>query len=67
MANKRGRKRTTNLYFGTEQEEAVLNYLKSEDDLERNAIYNQWLREPLDKMIESIIRRYKLYMKSETF
>ena len=38
MANKRGRKRTTNLYFGPEQEEAVLNYLKSEDDLERNAI-----------------------------
>jgi hypothetical protein len=67
MANKRGRKRTTNLYFGPEQEEAVLNYLKSEDDLERNAIYNQWLREPLDKMIESIIRKYKLYRKSETF
>jgi|TARA_R110001592_G_scaffold12220_9_gene58786 hypothetical protein len=67
MANKRGRKRTSNLYFGPEQEKAVLNYLDSEDDLERNAIYNEWLREPLNKMIESIIRKYKLYRKSETF
>lgn len=67
MAKKRGRKRTSNLYFGPEQEKAVLNYLDSEDDLERNAIYNEWLREPLNKMIESIIRKYKLYRKSETF
>lgn len=67
MAKKRGRKRTSNLYFGPEQETAVLNYLNSEDELERNAIYNKWLREPLNKMIESIIRKYKLYRKSETF
>ena len=61
MANKRGRKRKNALYFGPEQEEAVLNYLNTEDELERNAIYNEWLREPLNKMIESIIRKYKLY------
>tara|TARA_Y100000389_G_scaffold49337_1_gene45015 strand:- start:692 stop:1435 length:744 start_codon:yes stop_codon:yes gene_type:complete len=67
MANKRGRKRKNDLYFGPDQEQAVLKYLDSEDELERNAIYNEWLREPLNKMIESIIRKYKLYRKSETF
>lgn len=67
MAERRGRKRKNNLYFGPEQEEAVVKFLKSEDNKERNAIYNRWLREPFDKMIESIIRKYKLYRKGETF
>lgn len=67
MTKKRGRKRKNDLYFGPEQEEAVLKYLDTEDIKERNAIYNEWLKEPLNKMIESIIRKYKLYRKSETF
>ena len=67
MDNKRGRKRKNALYFGPEQETAVLLYLKEEDEHERNLIYNEWLRDPLDKMIESIIRKYGLYRKSETF
>ena len=67
MAEKRGRKRKNNLYFGPEQEEAVLRFLACEDYIERNNIYNKWLREPFNKMIESIIRKYKLYRKGETF
>ena len=67
MAKKRGRKRKNDLYFGPEQEEAVLLYLGTDDELEKNAIYNKWLRAPLDKMIESIIRKYDLYRKGETF
>lgn len=67
MAKKRGRKRKNDLYFGPEQEEAVVNFLESENIQERNAIYNEFLRDPLNKMIESIIRRYKLYRKGETF
>ena len=64
---KRGRKRTTNLYFGPEQEEAVITFLSSDDYHERNRIYNKFLRAPLNKMIESIIRRYKLYRKDYSF
>lgn len=60
---KRGRKRTKNLYFGPEQEEAVVNFLTSESYYERNKIYNQFLKAPIEKMVESIIRRYKLYRK----
>lgn len=67
MINKRGRKRKNEMYFGPEEEKAVNDYLASTDDNERNLIYNQWLRDPLNKMVESIIRRYKLYRKGETF
>jgi hypothetical protein len=34
---------------------------------EKNKIYNEFLRKPLDKMISSIIRRYKLYRKDMNF
>ena len=67
MINKRGRKRKNEMYFGPNEEKAVNDYLASTDDKERNLIYNQWLKEPLNKMIESIIRRYKLYRKGESF
>ncbi len=60
---KRGRKRTSNLYFGPEQEQAVVKFLTSESYSERNKIYNEFLRYPINKMVESIIRRYKLYRK----
>jgi len=55
------------MYFGPDEEKAVNDYLASTDDTERNQIYNQWLKDQLNKMIESIIRRYKLYRKGETF
>jgi len=61
------RKRTQKIYFGEDQEEAVVRYLKSEDEDERNKIFNEYLREPLIIMVESIIRRYKLYRKDMEF
>lgn len=67
MVRKRGRKRTNDMYFGPEEEEAVIRFLDSSDQKERNEIYNNWLKAPLDKMIESIIRRYKLYRKGISF
>ena len=65
--NKRGRKRTTNLYFGPTQENAVVEFLSTEDEDKRNKIFNTHLRAPLNKMIESIIRRYKLYRAEYTY
>jgi len=61
------RKRTQKIYFGDEQEKAVVKYLESNDDAERNKIFNEYLREPLIIMVESIIRRYKLYRKDLEF
>ena len=63
----RGRKKTNGMYFGPVEEEAVKRYLASTDQRERNEIYNLFLYKPLNKMIESIIRRYGLYRKSVSF
>ena len=40
---------------------------RSNDEAERNKIFNEYLREPLITMVESIIRRYKLYRKDYDF
>jgi hypothetical protein len=61
------RPRTQKIYFGEDQEKAVVDYLESTDDAERNKIFNEYLREPLTIMVESIIRRYKLYRKDFEF
>lgn len=61
------RKRTQKIYFGEDQEKAVVMYLESSDETERNKIFNEYLREPLITMVESIIRRYKLYRKDLEF
>lgn len=61
------RKRTQKIYFGEDQEKAVVRYLESESETERNKIFNEYLREPLVIMVESIIRRYKLYRKDIEF
>ena len=55
------------MYFGEEQEQAVVRFLESENEDEKNKIFNEYLREPLKIMVESIIRRYKLYRKDYNF
>lgn len=64
---KRGRKPTNVNYFDVVEEEAVRKYLLATTFEEKNKIYNEFLRGPLDKMISSIIRRYKLYRKDMDF
>jgi len=54
-------------YFDVREESAVRTFLLTDCAIERNLIYNQFLRGPLDKMISSIIRRYKLYRKDMDF
>jgi len=67
LSKKRGRKAVKENYFDVREEEAVRNFLIAETSYEKNKIYNQFLRLPLDKMISSIIRRYKLYRKDMNF
>jgi hypothetical protein len=67
LSRKRGRKATKENYFDVEEEMAVRMYLTATTFNEKNEIYNQYLRGPLDKMISSIIRRYKLYRKDMDF
>ncbi len=64
---KKGRKPKQANYFDVREEQAVIRFLKAETFDEKNKIYNEFLRKPLDKMISSIIRRYKLYRKDMDF
>jgi hypothetical protein len=66
-SKKRGRKTVNLNYFDVREETAVRNFLLAESSHEKNKIYNEFLRAPLDKMISSIIRRYKLYRKDMDF
>ena len=66
-SKKRGRKSVKENYFDVREETAVKKFLIAETSEEKNKIYNEFLRAPLDKMISSIIRRYKLYRKDMDF
>ena len=67
LLKKRGRKTVNINYFDVREETAVRNFLTANSSEEKNKIYNEFLRAPLDKMISSIIRRYKLYRKDMDF
>lgn len=67
IERKRGRKTVNENYFAEREEAAVRRYLVADTFEEKNKIYNEYLRHPLDKMISSIIRRYKLYRKDMDF
>jgi len=64
---KRAKKTTGENYFDVREENAVRLFLTASTFDEKNKIYNEYLRHPLDKMISSIIRRYKLYRKDMDF
>ncbi len=64
---KKGRKPKQSNYFDVREEQAVIKFLETDSLHEKNKIYNEYLRKPLDKMISSIIRRYKLYRKDMDF
>jgi hypothetical protein len=67
IEKKTSKKVKSNNYFDTREEEAVRLFITSDSREEKEDIYNNFLKEPLDKMIESIIRRYKLYRKDMNY
>ena len=67
---KRGRKpkeKKQTGYFCEREEQAVVDYLSTDSAEEKNEIYNSILRPAFEKLVESIIRRYKLYVPGEEF
>jgi hypothetical protein len=70
IKKKRGRKPNPNKpgnYFSDKEEAAVVQYCNSTDDIEKNRIYHTILHPAFVKMIESIIKRYMLFIPGETF
>lgn len=65
---KRGRKPSERKgYFYEKEEDAIVRYINEEDEFEKNRIFNDTIYPALTKMIESIIRRYKLFVPDEDF
>ena len=65
---KRGRKpKERKGYFYEKEEQAIIDYISSDNPEEKNRIFNTVLLPALTKMIESIIRRYKLFVPDEEF
>jgi len=69
VKKKRGRKPSKERkgYFYEREEQAVVDYITTTDEKEKNRIYNEILRPAFTKMVESIIRRYNLYPPDEDF
>lgn len=70
VKKKRGRKPNpgnSKNYFSEVEEAAVLRYCNSNDEIEKNQIYNQYLHVPFMKMVESLIKRYMLFVPGESF
>lgn len=66
---KRGRKPSNKRkgYFYEKEENAVIDYLATNDENKKNELYNIIIKPAFTKMIESIIRRYNLYIPDEDF
>lgn len=50
-----------NYYFNDDTEAAVLKYAASDDENERNVIFNEYLNYPFNKLAENLIHKYKFY------
>lgn len=65
---KKGRKpRERKGYFYEREENAIVTYLRCGDEETRQKVYNDIIHPAFTKMIESIIRRYRLYVPEEQF
>ena len=65
---KRGRKpKERKGYFYESEEDAIVKYINEDDIVNKNKIFNEVIYPALTKMIESIIRRYKLFIPDEDF
>ena len=60
MAKKRGRK-SQRQYFTEDTEYAIIEYLASEDQTERNRIYNSRIHHSFYKLAENLIHTFKFY------
>lgn len=63
----RKKKNIEKIYFGEVEELAFERMLNAETQLEKTKIYNEFLQEPFNRLIDSIIRTYNLYDYNETY
>lgn len=59
-------KPTATYYFDKVEEEAFLEFIRSDDKHHRDMIYNKYLNKPFKRMVESILRRYPIFIGNYT-
>lgn len=64
---KKLRKKRQRYYYDEEQEKAVVEFLNTDDNEVRQRIYRKYLQHSFDKLVENIIRTYKLYRDKYTY
>jgi len=55
------RPKTKKMYFTQDTEDAILEYLATENELQRNLIYNSRIKYSFHKLTENIIHTFKFY------
>ena len=60
------KKKHKDYYFDEKEEQALIRYNETDSQAEKNKIYNEILKEPFEKMIQSILRRYPTYLGNYT-
>ena len=58
---RKAKKGSPRYYFHQGTEDAIVAYNATEDTREKNAIYNEHLRQPIEKLVENIIHTFKFY------
>jgi len=53
------RRKKSKIYFGKPAQDAIIAYNKSEDDVERNKIYEDGIKFPFEKLAENVLNTFK--------
>jgi len=60
LLSKRGRKKKRGkMYFTLETENAIILYNKLKDPIAKNIIYNRYIKEPIEKLVENVFNTFK--------
>lgn len=60
LVNKKEKRKKSEPYFTQETEDAIVLYLRTESQYERERIYNNYIHRPFYKLVENIIHSFKL-------
>lgn len=60
ITEKKEKRKKSEPYFTQETEDAIVLYLKTESQYERERIYNNYIHRPFYKLVENIIHSFKL-------
>ena len=61
------KKKNSRIYFDQDVEDAIIRYNQSEDDIERNKIYQEEIHYAFDKLCENIINTFKFEYFDDVF